>query len=524
MKPKQRSSPPAYEENWDDKPLATYLNQDYLSNGVRDEDRPLIERVTNAWRHEKNNSGYSSSDDDYDEELTHFCDCDSEKSLVNVTRAALQNRRIRRSMITVAVLTVGLFIMYRLFLRPGWKQEQLLEDSFNEPLGTFGLQDWNKFADITQMKELAAEHMPGGEHDEDGKRRLIFVGDIHGCNDELLELMHKVKFDKDVDHLICTGDVVSKGPDSLGVVNTLISLNATSVRGNHEDKVLVSPDRTHETASLDPATRKAMAANLKSMDLARYFEPHHLSWLRSLPLILRIPPLQTPPAINAPPPSVSQLEDPDLLEEEPSSSEEVDAQGKKNKKKKHPKKKHARIPPILSAINVVHGGLVPGVPLLRQDPFSVMNMRSMSPSSHVPSSERDKGVAWEKIWNWYHDRLARHHGAKKWSWFGEDYEPSSLPPAHSSSSDEDDAATTTSWRSWLGHFFGRKSDDEWAGKLKVELPSVVVYGHDSPRGLNMHDWTKGLDSGCVRGGYLTALVLDAWGRAHLVQVGCKKHI
>lgn len=37
---------------------------------------------------------------------------------------------------------------------------------------------------------------------------------------------------------------------------------------------------------------------------------------------------------------------------------------------------------------------------------------------------------------------------------------------------------------------------------------TLVYGHDSKRGLQMKDYSLGLDSGCVSGGKMTALVLQ----------------
>ena len=37
---------------------------------------------------------------------------------------------------------------------------------------------------------------------------------------------------------------------------------------------------------------------------------------------------------------------------------------------------------------------------------------------------------------------------------------------------------------------------------------TLVYGHDSKRDLQMKDYSFGLDSGCVNGGKMTALVLQ----------------
>ena len=481
----------------DDQPLAS------TARAFRyHENRPLIDQVHNAWLTEKDRGHSSDSDDEYDEhELIHCCDLDSDDSCISGVAAICRTRRFRRSMLLLFAIILSVYFVYEYHLKPGWDRERILEQGFNNQEGTSGLEDPFKFKGIIQTQDLQTEYRPGGDLDPEGKRRLIFVGDIHGCKDELLDLLRKVKFDKNMDHLICTGDVVSKGPDSLGVVDTLIALNASSVRGNHEDKVLIGGDRTAATADLDKDARKSQAAGLKGDDLAPFFRKHHLVWLQSLPLILNIPALM-PPTIAAPAPSASHIEDPDL--------EEESKKHKKDKKKKG-KKKLKHIPNVLTDIHVVHGGLVPGLPLRRQDPFAIMNMRSMSPSSHVPSRERDKGVPWERIWGWYNDRLNKRRNPKTFSWFAEDYQDVSADAV----SDQEPI-----WRSWLDHIFG---SDSALSKLKDERPSVVIYGHDSPRGLNLHTWSKGLDSGCIHGRQLTALVLNAWGQAHLVQTKCKQN-
>ncbi|CCK70763.1 putative serine/threonine-protein phosphatase KNAG_0F00940 [Huiozyma naganishii CBS 8797] len=62
----------------------------------------------------------------------------------------------------------------------------------------------------------------------------------------------------------------------------------------------------------------------------------------------------------------------------------------------------------------------------------------------------------------------------------------------------------------------------WEG---TRSPVTVLYGHDASRGLNLRKHTKGLDSGCARGGQLSALEYsyntgDHEYTAQLLQVHC----
>src|SRR5208282_6757066 len=67
--------------------------------------------------------------------------------------------------------------------------------------------------------------------------RTVIVGDVHGCRRELEQLLDRVAFDAE-DRLIFVGDLVARGPDSLGVLDIARRAGALLVRGNHEDKIL----------------------------------------------------------------------------------------------------------------------------------------------------------------------------------------------------------------------------------------------------------------------------------------------
>lgn len=195
---------------------------------------------------------------------------------------------------------------------------------------------------------------PGDGGDTTHGRRLVIVGDVHGHLSTLQALLRKIGFDnKHGDHLILAGDITTKGPDSKGVVKLAMKLGASAVRGNQDDKVLAAAREIHrlsvdeqsrlgplqsdeendgvedggEDGEVDAETRKKDHARR----VARSLSHAQLAWLRSLPIILRIGHL---PDATAPPWNATTLV-------------------------------------------VVHGGLVPGVKLEKQDPWAVMNMRSL---------------------------------------------------------------------------------------------------------------------------------------------------
>ena len=50
--------------------------------------------------------------------------------------------------------------------------------------------------------------------------------------------------------------------------------------------------------------------------------------------------------------------------------------------------------------------------------------------------------------------------------------------------------------------------------------TTVIYGHDSLSSLQLRTYTKGIDTGCVSGGELTALIIRNGGKQKIEQVKC----
>jgi protein phosphatase len=113
------------------------------------------------------------------------------------------------------------------------------------------------------------------------------IGDVHGCAEELGALLHALGYASDGSnasgrHLVLVGDLVDRGPNSLGVLRWARAAHqaghATIVLGNHDDKLRRAlagrnVTRNHgldETlsaieADTDAAERAAIAAFLEAL-------------------------------------------------------------------------------------------------------------------------------------------------------------------------------------------------------------------------------------------------------------------
>jgi len=107
--------------------------------------------------------------------------------------------------------------------------------------------------------------------------RTIVIGDIHGCYDELMDLMRKARLAPE-DRVISVGDLTVKGLGNRQVLDLFISNERFSaVLGNH-DRALVRY-WTGEEVSLTAAQKRTL--DELEVDAVRYS-----SYLQSLPLMI----------------------------------------------------------------------------------------------------------------------------------------------------------------------------------------------------------------------------------------------
>jgi len=108
----------------------------------------------------------------------------------------------------------------------------------------------------------------------------IAVGDVQGCLPELRQLLKQADFRSDRDELWFVGDLVNRGPDSLGTLRFVRSLgdNARVVLGNHDLHLLAVAFGGSRTLRDDDTLNDILnAADRDSL----------LEWLVSRPLAVR---------------------------------------------------------------------------------------------------------------------------------------------------------------------------------------------------------------------------------------------
>jgi len=104
-------------------------------------------------------------------------------------------------------------------------------------------QPYNTCVDRSKLKQRHVVPLPEIMHhtvsaEEIGDRRVLIIGDVHGCLEELQELIDSQQVTCDNTVIIFCGDIVNKGPHNLETLRYVRQLGAYVVRGNHDDHVL----------------------------------------------------------------------------------------------------------------------------------------------------------------------------------------------------------------------------------------------------------------------------------------------
>ena len=124
--------------------------------------------------------------------------------------------------------------------------------------------------------------------------RILAIGDIHGCNSRLRQLLDRVEIDPHADTLVFVGDYLDRGPDVRGTIDTLLDIKATHpdticLKGNHESMFL-----NYYREGLDEAlflynggmtTLDSYGLTLAEARRGRGFPESHLRFLSELPLV-----------------------------------------------------------------------------------------------------------------------------------------------------------------------------------------------------------------------------------------------
>lgn len=114
--------------------------------------------------------------------------------------------------------------------------------------------------------------------------RKIVVGDLHGCLPELKALLLKVGFRPGTDELWTVGDLIDRGPDSVGIIRLLTALEAKGVHGNHDEYLVKWAKEELALKGQKDAVRKIKLKE-GQYKVAKQLGWPEVRWLAALPLI-----------------------------------------------------------------------------------------------------------------------------------------------------------------------------------------------------------------------------------------------
>lgn len=362
----------------------------------------------------------------------------------------------------------------------------------------------------------------GAGSDRHLQRRLIFIGDVHGCLLELQALLDACAYDGGrYDHVVYVGDFVAKGPSSIAVLDFIIAQQdrgaASAVRGNHDDKLSrwyavlsgivydnrrrhghlndsgePAPTRAELRAANEAVTEDDIPEDLKMKDahrdIACDMQASHAKFLEALPYILRVP----------------------LSNEKDVAGRAVDTivpvLDAVKKDKHHKAKKYQR--QELRSYTVVHAGIVPTKKLKEQTHWSATHMRKIEDGRATDGKSAAAKAA----------KKAKKVAKRRQLRF-QDVEPAEQSPLLAKPAQGGAAPSQSeSENGWWAPIYSDHAEQDGGGV------DCVVYGHDASRGLQITSqsaYTRGLDSRCVYGDQLTAMIFDG-DSERLVQVDARE--
>lgn len=119
-------------------------------------------------------------------------------------------------------------------------------------------------------------------------KRLIAIGDVHGCIHTLKNLLKEVNYSSQTDTLVFVGDYIDRGYYSYETVDFLITLQkqvgedkVVCLKGNHE---LMATEQDYDLWMYNGGYYTIESYERNGKDIAE-----HVGWMRSLPLIYDTP-------------------------------------------------------------------------------------------------------------------------------------------------------------------------------------------------------------------------------------------
>jgi predicted MPP superfamily phosphohydrolase len=123
----------------------------------------------------------------------------------------------------------------------------------------------SKYSNLTRVQNL--DHLSN-------KERIFVVGDVHGCANELAQIVDKVQYNQDTDAMILAGDLISKGYDNPGVLRLAKAQGMYCVRGNHDDYVIRFKTFENEYGASRMAPDKAYLPEGDVVDPMKFKDEH----------------------------------------------------------------------------------------------------------------------------------------------------------------------------------------------------------------------------------------------------------